>query len=419
MASLPVTSSAPSPSRPHSPTQQLQERGLVPQQHQNELKYCIIRPVHTDRTAFPITNASATNAYFIPALALVAANYPSRWIWWGTEALQMVVFGRNLKNIIMEWRWKHGRTRIGGPIVHRLVGCSFRVTPERRYCWKQGTGKKRTPAAVAAAARRANRAAAGQSRGVGSGQLLPGGTTAGVRGGGGNWFGSFFSRSSSPSSTLPYGASSDIPLNQVVTAPRASSEQDTTAIPPQEGRIPDVAAVDDDVDDDEELGCYHCREESPSGITGRIVAVYKPGRPANRARDRPATSRKLEIFTEVGERCETAMMLMCTRLEDLFLSIPDEKKGPFVSSNLRQGGTTDDDAQLDGAVAEGEEGQPEENGETGVLADDSVRSTVSSISLKQRIKGTKASWRARLKWLVAAVLVAVVLVLVLKPKFRH
>ncbi|KAG0339514.1 hypothetical protein BG000_001942 [Podila horticola] len=99
---------------------------------------------------------------------------------------------------------------------------------------------------------------------------------------------------------------------------------DTPSVNDNEGR-----SIESDDDDDEELGAYHCREYSSDGITGRIVAIYRPGRLANRARDRPATSRKLEVFAEVGERCETAMMLMCARIDDLFMSIPDQKKVPL------------------------------------------------------------------------------------------
>ncbi|KAF9284938.1 hypothetical protein BGZ68_004289 [Mortierella alpina] len=49
-----------SASRPQSPTLQLQERGLAPQLHHSELKYCIIRPQRTDRTALSPTRSDPT-----------------------------------------------------------------------------------------------------------------------------------------------------------------------------------------------------------------------------------------------------------------------------------------------------------------------------------------------------------------------
>ncbi|GJJ75085.1 hypothetical protein EMPS_07443 [Entomortierella parvispora] len=398
-------------SRPHSPTLQLQERGLASQQHQNELKYCIIRPTHTDRTAIPLNGSTGPNAYFIPALALVAANYPSRWIWWGTEALQLVVFGRNLKNIVMEWRWKHGRTRIGGPIVHRLVGCSFRVTPDRRYCWKQGTGKRRSTTHSTENGRRT-----GRSSGIGTqSRREVSGSSGLVSNGGGSWFGTFFSRGRVPTD-FTTADTTDIPLGNVHPLPTLN-EQDTIADRQEH-------TLDEDEDGDEELGCYHCREESPSGVTGRIVAIYKPGRPANRARDRPATSRKLEIYTELGERCETAMMLMCTRLEDLFVSVPEQKKGPFIVRSRQEAPSTENGTEAgadNGEVAE--IGNEQERGE-GLELDATELSiqrsrSLQSMSLKQRIVGTKAAWKMRVKWIVAAVLIAVVAVLVFKPKSSH
>lgn len=414
MSSIPAANvAATSESRPHSPTLQLQERGLAPQQHQNELKYCIIRPTHTDRTAIPLNGSSGPNAYFLPALALVAANYPSRWIWWGTEALQLVVFGRNLKNIVMEWRWKHGRTRIGGPIVHRLVGCSFRATPERRYCWKQGTGRKRRAANASDNRRRALRLpdTRGQSRGEAAGNsvLVPSGS--------GSWFGTFFSRARVTTDSAASDAT-DIPLDSVVVTP-AMNEQGVIA-GSQEQTNPD-----EEDDEYEELGCYHCREESPSGVTGRIVAVYRPGRPANRSRDRPATSRKLEIYTELGERCETAMMLMCTRLDDLFMSVPEQKKGPFIARSRQERPSTEGGPEAGPVDSEGFEiGDEQERGESleaGLAAEQSTHTSQSlqSTSLKQRIVGSKAAWKTRIKWIVAAVLIAVVAVLVFKPKFSH
>ncbi|KAF9970160.1 hypothetical protein BGZ73_007219 [Actinomortierella ambigua] len=85
---------------------------------------------------------------------------------------------------------------------------------------------------------------------------------------------------------------------------------------------------EDDDDDDDEVGVYHCREESIEGAPGRLVAIYRPARAANRARDIPARSCKLEIYAEIGERCETALMFMCSRLDDLFMSIPESKRMP-------------------------------------------------------------------------------------------
>ncbi|KAG0321407.1 hypothetical protein BGZ97_011405, partial [Linnemannia gamsii] len=315
-----ISTTQSSPSRPQSVL--LQERGLSPQ-HQAELKYSIIRPQHTDRTALPITGA--TNAYFIPALALVADHYPSRWIWWGTEALQMVVFGRQHKNVIMEWRWKHGRTRIGGPVTHRLIGASFQIAPDRRFCWKIGSGRSRTTTAQQARNRlRQQQQHSRTASSVGSSrpmsQIL---STAfvgrGAEGGGGGagWFGTFFGRSrqSTRPSTEPTEASTaDVmlesvqvhtPLSPTFTIPGLAtlenpplSEQESAIDRAMDAVRTNDTNIDEDEDDDE-VGCYHCREESSTGFLGRVVAVYKPGQPANRARDRPASSRKLEIFTEV------------------------------------------------------------------------------------------------------------------------
>ncbi|KAG0295777.1 hypothetical protein BGZ96_011012 [Linnemannia gamsii] len=457
-----ISTTQSSPSRPQSVL--LQERGLSPQ-HQAELKYSIIRPQHIDRTALPITGA--TNAYFIPALALVADHYPSRWIWWGTEALQMVVFGRQHKNVIMEWRWKHGRTRIGGPVAHRLIGASFQIAPDRKFCWKVGSGKSKTITAQQARSRRQQQqqhsrtaSSAGSSRPMS--QILSTPFVGGTEGGGGGWFGSFFGRSRQPTrpSTEPTETSlstADVtlesvqvhtPLSPTFTIPELATPENPP-LSEQESAIDramDSARTEDinidDEDDDDEVGCYHCREESSTGFLGRIVAVYKPGRPANRARDRPASSRKLEIFTEVGERCETAMMLMCTRLDDLFMSLPAQKKGPFVMSRP-VGGSSSGGGGGDGAAggqqqqtstaagmnghsngasegtgAGGEGGATGDGldlGDQGALGPTTNSSRI-SISFKKRFIGTRRDWLFRIKWIVAAILIAVVLVLVLKPK---
>ncbi|CAO3566628.1 unnamed protein product [Mortierella alpina] len=445
---LSATTSA---SRPQSPTLQLQERGLTPQAHPSELKYCIIRPQRTDRTAIPITNTLGPNTDldFIPALALVAANYPARWIWWGTEALQMVVFGRQLKNVIMEWKWKHGRTRIGGPIVHRLIGCSFRVAPDRRYCWRAGSGKQRIHVDATGSQPWTAVNAEGHSGGNGGGSrtmgrrhrvrelALPARTDLSRTAAGGGWFNSFFTRTNNGS-----GAESgpgDVPLNDVRASPspipyiaggetegvmseqpQASSGVNGVPLSVQE------ATADGSGEVDEELGCYHCREESPSGAIGRIVAVYRPGRPANRARDRPATSRRLEIYAEVGDRCETAMMLMCTRLDDLFMSIPEEKKnGVFLFNN---GGS---DGALGHGSPVGRSDSPEvaaernnlgrESGEDiGVATRPEDRELASDqrseISMFKRLFAGRYTWRAWLKWTVAAILITVVVALIIKPK---
>lgn len=456
-----ISTTQSSPSRPQSVL--LQERGLSPQ-HQAELKYSIIRPQHTDRTALPITGA--TNAYFIPALALVADHYPSRWIWWGTEALQMVVFGRQHKNVIMEWRWKHGRTRIGGPVVHRLVGASFQIAPDRRYCWKMGSGKRTTPTAQEARSRLQQQQR--QSRAFGAGSTRPlsqilstqgGGIAEGGVSGGGGWFGSFFGRSRQPirqsteTAEPPSSTTANIALASVIVhsptsptfnIPELVVTQENPSLSEQESAID--RATDDNDEDDDEMGCYHCREEGSTGFLGRIVAVYKPGRPANRARDRPASSRKLEIFTEVGERCETAMMLMCTRLDDLFMSLPAQKKGPFVTSrpvavgsNSSGGGGGDGTASgqqqqattagVNGNNSEANDGTRAEGavggggGATGDGLDIGGPNTPglattagTSISFTKRLIGTRRDWFFRLKWVIAAILIAVVLVLVLKPK---
>ncbi|KAF8945537.1 hypothetical protein BGZ47_002482 [Haplosporangium gracile] len=450
-----ISTTQSSPSRPQSVL--LQERGLSPQ-HQAELKYSIIRPQHTDRTALPITGA--TNAYFIPALALVADHYPSRWIWWGTEALQMVVFGRQHKNVIMEWRWRHGRTRIGGPVVHRLVGASFQITPDRKFCWKIGSGKSTTTTAQEARNRlqqqqRQSRTFGGSTRPLNQILSTPqggGSLEGGVGGGGGGWFGSFFARprqptrpDANPAETSP-SSTANIALNSVLvhtpttppfSIPELVTAQENLPLSEQESAIDRM--MDDDDEDDDEVGCYHCREESSTGFLGRIVAVYRPGRPANRARDRPASSRRLEIFTEVGERCETAMMLMCIRLDDLFMSLPAQKKGPFVTSRSAGGGGGGIDgtaggqqqqittAGVNGNINEANEGgiggAEGEGGATGDGLDQGgtnvqslATSSRSSISFTKRLIGTRRDWLFRLKWVIAAVLIAVVLVLVLKRK---
>ncbi|KAG0235886.1 hypothetical protein BGW42_004532 [Actinomortierella wolfii] len=69
------------------------------------------------------------------------------------------------------------------------------------------------------------------------------------------------------------------------------------------GENEDISYESDD-DGDDDAGVYHCREESIDGVPGRLVAVYRPARAANRARDLPARSCKLEIYAEIGERIE-------------------------------------------------------------------------------------------------------------------
>ena len=179
------------------------------------------------------------------------------------------------------------------------------------------------------------------------------------------------------------------------------------------------ASMDNPDEDDEEQGCFHCREECSSGTTGRIVAVYRPGRPANRARDRPAMSRRLEIFAELGERCETAMMLMCIRLDDLFMSIPAQKKTPLVTTRLSpdqggggEGGESSQDASTNVLAGEGgtetndtrDPGRHDQNG--------------SQTTIMKTLLGNRNAWKTRVKWIVAAILIVVVVVLVLKPKSK-
>jgi len=196
-------------------------------------------------------------------------------------------------------------------------------------------------------------------------------------------------------------------------------------------------------EDEDEMGCYHCREEGSTGYLGRIVAVYKPGRPANRARDRPARSRKLEIFTEVGERCETAMMLMCTRIDDLFMSVPAQKRGSLVTSRTNRGtvgnssggdGTAgeqpstapttggmdrNDDLVNEGAVDGGGELDQGGTGQGQYSSSSFAAAAASSpVSHTKRLLGTRRDWLFRLRWLLAAILIAVVLVLVLIPRNR-
>ncbi|KAI8351902.1 hypothetical protein B0O80DRAFT_454970 [Mortierella sp. GBAus27b] len=414
-----------SPSRPHSPTFRIQERGISPQRH--ELKYSICRPQRTDTTAMASSNPSASNAYFLPAQALVAANHPARWIWWGTEALQMVVFGRQQKNIIMEWKWKRSRTRIGGPIVHRLIGCSFRITPERTYCWKLGTGSRRHNTGHDRALQERSRSNFAQS---------PVSSESSNGAGESSWMGRLVSRfRTAPSTTVASGSNTDsaIPMGQVHISidppPVADGEEDTRDNPIENTRLterdtltPESNGVDED---DEEMGCYHCREECPSGTTGRIVAVFRPSRPANRARDRPAMSCRLEIFTELGERCETAMMLMCMRLDDLFMSIPAEKRGLFVpmSSSPAQGSSTGGDSQDRTTDPAGGVSVETNDVHNHVVDEQSQTVPVGGrrlgASIRKHILGSRKTWKTRSKWIIAVILIVSVLVLVLKPKLSR
>ncbi|KAF9360613.1 hypothetical protein BGX34_007667 [Mortierella sp. NVP85] len=179
------------------------------------------------------------------------------------------------------------------------------------------------------------------------------------------------------------------------------------------------ALTDDPDEDDEEQGCFHCREECSSGTTGRIVAVYRPGRPANRARDRPAMSRRLEIFAELGERCETAMMLMCMRLDDLFMSIPAQKKTPLMTTRLspdRDGGGGGGESSQDAGtnVLAGEGGTETNDTRDPVGHDQNGPQT----TIMKTLLGNRNAWKTRVKWIVAAILIVVVLVLVLKPKSK-
>ncbi|KAF9333323.1 hypothetical protein BG006_003772 [Podila minutissima] len=196
------------------------------------------------------------------------------------------------------------------------------------------------------------------------------------------------------------------------------------AIPPDHaGATPDTTpsvndhehrAAESDDDDDEEFGAFHCCEYNSDGITSRIVAIYRPGRPANRARDRPATSRKLEVFTEVGERCETAMMMICARIDDLFMSIPDQKKGPFVS--LRSEGGSSGGL---GASA-GSNHDPSDEATDRVVSQriDEIEEHVGEarVSMLQRIAEDRKAWKQWTKTVTAVVLIALVVILVLKPQ---
>ncbi|KAF9353788.1 hypothetical protein BGX26_008432 [Mortierella sp. AD094] len=200
-------------------------------------------------------------------------------------------------------------------------------------------------------------------------------------------------------------------------SPETSNSVDPSAPPTLGDNVPlseQEAAADLHDYDDEEVGCYHCREENSIGVTGRIVAVYRPGRPANRARDRPAASPKLEIYTELGERCETAMMLMCVRLDDLFMSIPDEKKGPFVSNpgqgNI--GANTQQGHDAGGANVAATDTEAE-NGS--VMTGDNQ----SELSTLKRLLRRHGAWRVWLKWIVAAILIAIVVILIFKSKFSR
>ncbi|KAG0237371.1 hypothetical protein BGW41_000219 [Actinomortierella wolfii] len=446
---LHTTSSLTRPSSPTGERLQLQERGLPPQTGGPELKYSLIRPTQSDRTAIPPGHPSFTQHNFIPPWALIRADMPGRWLWWGTEALHLVVFGRQLKNVYMEWRWRRGRTRIGGPIVTRLIGCSFRITPDRGYCWRQGTGRATnltmaTPppsSSRSRAQRRRHAMTATRQRStehtvvdIGNGENTSPqdiSVASGQRNASATSFtatmGSFFSRfmrsSNQPETTnttavsvtalvaapsLPSapplatafstaassGTAADIemhtmpsniafnnqvqetvPFSERISGHATPGSIDSALIahplddtgsraPPNmgeeghrrsetlvpstqftthdsvhdnsyphmdEGEGNEDISHDSDDDDDDDAGVYHCREESIDGVPGRLVAVYRPARAANRARDLPARSCKLEIYAEIGERCETVLMFMCTRLDDLFMSIPESKRMPVRS----------------------------------------------------------------------------------------
>ncbi|KAF9184024.1 hypothetical protein BGZ51_003640 [Haplosporangium sp. Z 767] len=352
----------------------------------------------------------------------------------------MVVFGRLQKNVVMEWKWKHGRTRIGGPIVSRLIGCSFRVRPEIRYCWKIGSGKRRQGVTATMMQQRQQnhgsgvnggnrRNRRGRSNSNAVAPVLLDQSMNRTAGGSGSWFTSFFNRTtSSPTSTsATVGAEDDIAMGQVRIPIQPNSSVEGESSNQQEIATDVHGNADSNEDDyDEEAGCYHCREESSNGVMGQIVAVYKPGRPANRARDRPATSRRLEIYTEIGERCETAMMLMCMRLDDLFLSIPEQKKmRPFDGVDGLVGQTAES-----GVDAEREPGNSRDEGSNGdetqggvrlnsvADADDGVRQTSSQYGVRllmlKRLFGERDAWKSWVKWIVAAILIAVVVVLILK-----
>ncbi|KAF9163525.1 hypothetical protein DFQ26_002449 [Actinomortierella ambigua] len=451
-----------SSTRPSSPAQerlQLQERGQPRQTGGPELKYSLIRPTQSDRTAIPPGHPSFTQDTFIPPWALVKADFPARWIWWGTEALHLVVFGRQLKNVYMEWRWRRSRSRIGGPVITRLIGCSFRITPERGYCWRQGTGRatnltmttpppsrQRSRLHRSSTETRATRSAhtvieMGNEGGGGGGSSTHwnSGRAANLQDddlsasrssrGSGSFFSRLFpsrSRSSTVSaaaaaattavapsiSTSPSPSPQATPPPTITVSPSSPTSVElqrlpsvsspshpledstvyTTGEPPggdilgpadrvsilhrldSRGSVVALSDIaeedlgrnlppashnagdadgdghqdshshiynhshnndvhyeeeddddDNDTDDDDEVGVYHCREESIEGVPGRLVAVYRPARAANRAQDLAARSCKLEIYAEIGERCETALMFMCSRLDDLFMAIPESK----------------------------------------------------------------------------------------------
>ncbi|KAG0032788.1 hypothetical protein BGZ81_010073 [Podila clonocystis] len=201
------------------------------------------------------------------------------------------------------------------------------------------------------------------------------------------------------------------------------------AIPPDHaGTIPDTThsvndhenrSAESGDDDDEEFGAYHCREYSSDGITGRIVAIYRPGRLANRARDRPATSKKLEFFAEVGERCETAMMIMCARIDDLFMSIPDQKKDPFVSLRSEGGSSGGLGATAGSNHDPGDEATDRDASQhIYEIEEHAGEGQQVRVSILRRITGDRKTWKQWTKWVTAAVLIAVVVILVLKPKLR-
>ncbi|KAG0366203.1 hypothetical protein BGZ54_005679 [Gamsiella multidivaricata] len=260
--------------------------------------------------------------------------------------------------------------------------------------------------------------------------IVPGQQQSAINRVGNNWFGSFFGRTTTP--PLPSSERHDsntIALEHVRISISSESTPDGLHPSPSDPATlreqESAAATAADQEDDEEAGCYHLREESLTGTTGRIVAVYRPGRPANRALDRPAMSKRLEIFTELGEKCETALMLMCVRLDDLFMAIPDDKKGSFTdpvavqrnggrSGNGSEGAGGGEDTTEQGGETEGGEPGGRESG-TGEGEDDRR----SEISVMKRLLGGRHTWRLRIKWVIATILVAVVIVLILKPKFSQ
>ncbi|KAF9095162.1 hypothetical protein BGX23_000938 [Mortierella sp. AD031] len=132
--------------------------------------------------------------------------------------------------------------------------------------------------------------------------------------GGGGWFGSFFGKASrhraSDTEASP-AATGDIALDSVRVHtpsinPEPAATQESVSLSEQEAAVDsaiDASAEGDE--DDEEARCYHCREESSTGFLGRIVAVYKPGRPADRARDRPASS-LVAVEEEMAQRMDNS-----------------------------------------------------------------------------------------------------------------